>query len=125
MMESSGMTMPGRKILFQIAAVLVCLFAVESVAHASAALFMEEPFGAFGAMNPTGHAAVYLNHVCADSPTVLRPCHDGEYGVVISRYHKIDGYDCIAIPLVPYLYAVDSPSDIPATVDKEQEAALH
>jgi hypothetical protein len=94
------------------------------MAHASAALLMEEPFGAFGAMNPTGHAAVYLNHVCADSPTVLRPCHDGEYGVVISRYHKIDGYDWIAIPLVPYLYAVDSPSEIPATVDREQEAAL-
>ena len=55
---------------------------------------------------------------------MLRPCHDGEYGVVISRYHKIDGYDWLAIPLVPYLYAVDSPNDIPATVDKEQVAAL-
>ena len=75
-------------------------------------------------MNPTGHAAVYFNHICADSPTVLRPCHDGEYGVVISRYHKIDGYDWIAIPLVAYLYAVDSPSDIPPTVDKEKVAAL-
>jgi hypothetical protein len=110
--------------MFRIGTALVYLFAAESVAHGSAALFMEEPYGAFGAMNPTGHAAVYLNHVCADSPTVLRPCHDGEYGVVISRYHKIDGYDWIAIPLVPYLYAVDSVSDIPATVDKEQAAAL-
>jgi len=88
--------------------------------HASAALFMEEPYGAFGAMNPTGHAAVYLNHICADSPTVLRPCRDGEYGVVISRYHKIDGYDWIAIPLIPYLYAVDSVNDIPASVDRVQ-----
>jgi hypothetical protein len=108
----------------QIASALFCLFAAPCTGHASAALLMEEPFGAFGAMNPTGHAAVYLNHVCADSPIVLRPCHDGEYGVVISRYHKIDGYDWIAIPLVPYLYAVDSPSDIPATVDKAQVAAL-
>ncbi len=64
-------------------------------------------------MNPTGHAAIYLNHVCADSPTALRPCHDGEYGVVISRYYKVGRYDWIAIPLVPYLYAVDSVSDIP------------
>jgi hypothetical protein len=110
--------------LFQIAAGLVCLLATESAGYASTALFMEEPYGAFGAMNPTGHAAVYLNHVCADSPTILRPCHDGEYGVVISRYHKIDGYDWIAIPLVPYLYAVDSVSDIPATVDKDGAAAL-
>ena len=51
---------------------------------------MEEPYGEFGAVNPTGHSAVYFNHICAHSPTSLRPCHDGEYGVVISRYHKID-----------------------------------
>jgi hypothetical protein len=43
---------------------------------------------------------------------------------VISRYHKIDGYDWLAIPLVAYLYAVDSPIDVPQTVDKEQVAAL-
>jgi hypothetical protein len=93
-------------------------------AHASISLLMEEPYGTFGAMNPTGHAAVYFNRICADTPTVLRTCHDGEYGVVISRYHKIDGYDWLAIPLVAYLYAVDSVNDIPATVDKEQVAAL-
>ena len=85
---------------------------------------MEEPYGKFGAMNPTGHAAVYFNHICADSHTVLRPCHDGEFGVVISRYHKIDGYDWIAIPLIGYLYAVDSLNDIPLTVDREKVAAL-
>jgi hypothetical protein len=98
--------------------------AAATFAHASVALFMEEPYGEFGAMNPTGHAAVYFNHICADSPTSLRPCHDGEFGVVISRYHKIDGYDWLAIPLVPYLYAVDSPNDVPQAVDKEQVAAL-
>jgi hypothetical protein len=104
---------------------LFCLFATAATyAHASVALLMEEPYGDFGAMNPTGHAAVYFNHICADSPTVLRPCHDGEYGVVISRYHKIDGYDWLAIPLVAYLYAVDSLADVPQTVDKEQVAAL-
>jgi hypothetical protein len=104
---------------------LFCFFAAAATfGHASVALFMEEPYGEFGAVNPTGHSAVYFNHICADSPTSLRPCHDGEYGVVISRYHKIDGYDWLAIPLVPYLYAVDSPNDIPQTVDKEQVAAL-
>jgi hypothetical protein len=113
-----------RNTLLQVFTALFCLFAARGVAYASASLFMEEPYGAFGAMNPTGHAAVYLNHVCADSPTILRPCHDGEYGVVISRYHKIDGYDWIAIPLIPYLYAVDSASDIPASVDRAQVAQL-
>ena len=76
-------------------------------ARADAALLMEEPYGEFGAMNPTGHAAIYLNHICAESPTHLRPCNPGEPGAVISRYHKIDGYDWLAIPLVPYLYAVE------------------
>src|SRR5580704_6529750 len=112
------------KIMLRVAAGLLCLIATAGAGHASTALFMEEPYGAFGAMNPTGHAAVYLNHVCAESPILLRPCHDGEYGVVISRYHKIDGFDWIAIPLIPYLYAVDSINDIPASVDKEQAAAL-
>jgi len=92
--------------------------------YASVALLMEEPYGEFGAFNPTGHAAVYLNHICAESPTSLRPCHNGEYGVVVSRYHRIDGYDWIAIPLIPYLYAVDSLNDVPKSVDKEKVAAL-
>ena len=107
------------------APLLLCLLAAAATyARASVALLMEEPYGGFGAVNPTGHAAVYFNHICADSPTSLRPCHDGEFGVVISRYHKIDGYDWLAIPLIGYLYAVDSVSDIPRTVDKEQVAAL-
>jgi hypothetical protein len=92
--------------------------------HASVALLMEEPCGDFGAFNPTGHAAVYLNHVCAETPTQLRMCHEGEYGVVISRYHKMDGYDWIAIPLIPYLYAVSGVAEIPATVDRAQVAEL-
>jgi hypothetical protein len=112
------------KTFFQIGVVLLCLSAAAAYAHASVALLMEEPYGKFGAMNPTGHAAVYLNHICAESPIILRPCHDGEYGVVISRYHKIDGYDWIAIPLVGYLYAVDNVSDIPNTADKDKVFAL-
>lgn len=93
-------------------------------AHADAALLMEEPYGAFGAINPTGHAAIYLNHICAETPTQLRACRPGEFGAVISRYHKVAGYDWLAIPLVPYLYAVDRVDDIPATADAELEAQL-
>jgi hypothetical protein len=93
-------------------------------ARADAALLMEEPYGTFGAINPTGHAAIYLNHICAETPTQLRICRPGEFGVVISRYHKVGGYDWLAIPLVPYLYAVDRVEDIPATADAELEAEL-
>jgi hypothetical protein len=93
-------------------------------ARADAALLMEEPFGQFGAFNPTGHAAIYLNHICAESPTRLRPCRAGEPGAVISRYHKIDGYDWLAIPLVPYLYAVERVEDVPSMADAPLEASL-
>jgi len=108
----------------RVLALFFLLLAVPLFARASVALLMEEPYGEFGAFNPTGHSAVYLNRICAQSPTELRPCQPGEFGVVISRYHKIDGYDWIAIPLIPYLYAVDDVRDIPVSVDKVQEAAL-
>jgi len=93
-------------------------------AHASVALLMEEPYGEFGAFNPTGHAAVYLNHVCAETPTQLRACRSGELGVVISRYHKMNGYDWVAMPLIPYLYAVDDVAAVPMSVDKATVARL-
>lgn len=105
------------------AIVLLALLLATS-AHASVALLMEESYGTFGTFAPTGHAAVYLNHICAESPTSLRPCQPGEFGVVISRYHKIDGYDWIAVPLIPYLYAVDDPTQIPTQIDQPQVAAL-
>jgi hypothetical protein len=95
-----------------------------SRALADAALLMEEPYGEFGFFNPTGHSAVYLNHVCAESPVKLRICRPGEYGVVISRYHRIGGFDWIAIPLVAYLYAVDQVGDIPVTADARLESRL-
>jgi hypothetical protein len=93
-------------------------------AQADATLLMEEPYGEFGFFNPTGHSAVYLNHVCAESPVKLRACRPDEHGVVISRYHRIDGFDWVAIPLVGYLYAVDQVKDIPSSADAELESRL-
>jgi hypothetical protein len=93
-------------------------------AHADAAFLLEEPYGTFGALNPTGHAAVYLTRICAASFTRLRRCEPGEAGVVISRYHKIAGYDWIAIPLLPYLYAVDTLQEIPQSADARSVAAF-
>jgi hypothetical protein len=94
-------------------------------AHAGKiALLLEEPYGHFGSMNPTGHAAIYLSDVCAETPVRLRRCYPGEHGVVLSRYHKIDGYDWMAIPLLPYLYAVNNPDQIPTEVDPALETRL-
>ena len=100
------------------------IIAMPMLGHGSATLLLEEPFGTFGYLNPTGHAAIYLSNVCADMPSHLRRCHDGEQGVVISRYHRVGGYDWLAIPLVPYLYAVDTLQEIPTQASPAIEAAL-
>src|SRR5580692_4364519 len=76
--------------------------------HAQAALLMEEPYGFFGAVNPTGHNAIYFERICADTPVKLRRCGPREPGAVIARYEGIDGYDWVAIPLIPYLYSVEN-----------------
>jgi len=57
------------------------LFAVVPHLRAQAALLLEQPYGVFGTLNPTGHAAIYLQRVCADSPTHLRECDPGETGI--------------------------------------------
>lgn len=88
-------------------------------ARAQAALLMEEPYGFFGALNPTGHTALYFAHICAETPVKLRRCRNDETGVVLSRYQGIGDYDWIAIPLVPYLYAVEWAEDAPLHVDRE------
>lgn len=92
--------------------------------RAEVILLIGEPFGAFGAFNPTGHAAVYLSRVCAESPVKLRMCQPGENGVVISRYNRVAGYDWLAVPLLPYLYAVENPGEVPDWVDARTVAKL-
>jgi hypothetical protein len=85
---------------------------------ASVALLVGEPYGKFGAFNPTGHAAVYLSGVCAETPTLLRLCRPGESGTVISRYNSVAGVDWVAIPPLPYLYAVERAEDVPPKADR-------
>jgi hypothetical protein len=102
---------------------VLCVGAITPL-RGAAALFLEEPYGAFGHMNPTGHAAVYLSRICVASPVHLRPCEAGESGVVISRYYHVGGYDWIAIPLIPYLYAVDRPEQVPLYANAEMVASL-
>src|SRR5215470_5584653 len=82
-----------------------------------ATLLLEEPYSYDGTFAGTGHTAVYLSRVCAETPTELRRCRGGENGVVISRYHHIGGRDWIAVPLIPYLYAVNDASSVPLIAD--------
>jgi hypothetical protein len=105
--------------------VLAALAAAAGIpARASIALLLEQPYGGLVIYNPTGHAAIYLDHVCAATPVELRACSPGELGVVISRYDGISGHDWIAVPLMAYLYAVDSSADIPQTTNREQVRLL-
>ena len=108
------------------AGVLLCVALLFGGArgYGAVALLMGEPYGALGGMSPTGHAAIYLDRVCAESPIRLRMCRPGELGVVVSRYSGIAGYDWIAIPMVPYLYAVDNLSEVPESVDRADVAVL-
>ena len=106
-------------------AALVCSLLSARGARAAVSLLLEQPYGHFTvAWNPTGHSALYFDHICAATPVKLRSCGPGELGVVISRYESIDPYDWIAVPLVPYLYAVGSPSEVPGTVDRLDVARL-
>lgn len=87
--------------------------------RAQAALLMEEPYGFFGSVNPTGHNAVYFQRICAETPVKLRRCRAGELGSVLARYQGISGYDWVVIPLIPYLYSVENASQVPAHVDRQ------
>ena len=93
-------------------------------AGASVTLLLSEPFGRFGTMMPLGHVGVYLDRVCADTPTRLRLCRPGEMGIVLSRYHRVADIDWLAIPVMPFLYGVDSPEEIPRFMTLLREAEI-
>lgn len=104
--------------------VILAVSLFSAFAHASATLLLEEPYGKLGFFTATGHAAVYLSGVCAETPIKLRPCSSGETGVVLSRYDGVSGYDWVAIPLIPYLYAVERGEQVPLFADARMTLLL-
>jgi hypothetical protein len=112
------------RIALPLASVLAMVCCTAAASHAQAALLLEEPYGFFGTINPTGHNAIYFARICAETPVKLRRCRPGETGSVISRYQGIDKYDWVAMPLMPYLYSIDSPLDVPERVDRDQVVAM-
>jgi len=108
----------------RVAGFVVLILAWSALAQASATLLLEEPYGTLGFFSATGHVAVYLSGVCADTPLTLRQCAAGETGVVISRYDGVNGYDWVAIPLIPYLYAVERPEEVPLFANARMVAFL-
>ena len=106
------------------AACAVLLLLVSRPARADVTLLLGAPYGKLGSFSPTGHAALYFDRICAETPTSLRQCAPGESGAVVSRYGGVSGVDWIAMPLFPYLYGVDSLADVPRHATKAQVAAL-
>ena len=93
--------------------------AVCARAHAQGALLLQDSDGLSAALSPTGHTSVYFARICAASLTQLRRCAPGELGVVIARHRHITGYDWLAVALIPYLYSVETASQVPAKVNRE------
>jgi rhodanese-related sulfurtransferase len=95
--------------------VLFCLLILPGMkVYADATLLIEAPINFLGHVSSTGHAALLVDDLCSDDHIHMRWCRAGEDGAVISRYKGINGYDWLAMPPGPYLFAVDSSNEIPA-----------
>ena len=105
-------------------ALLALFLCLATPSRASVTVLLSEPFGRFGTMMPLGHVGVYLDRVCADTPTRLRLCRSGETGIVLSRYHRVADIDWLAIPILPFLYGVDNPGQVPSYMTLPREAEI-
>lgn len=94
------------------------------VARADVTFLLGEPYGRIAKVSPTGHAAVYFSRICADGPTRVRRCQPGELGAVVSRYNRVGETDWLAIPLLPFLYAVESVTEVPSYANSAAVARL-
>jgi len=108
-----------RAIKFVLALLALLFSPICTRSHAQAAMLMEEPYGFFGSLNPTGHDAMYFERICAESPMKVRRCAPSELGAVITRYQGVAHFDWLATPLIPYLYSVETASEVPARVDHD------
>ena len=92
--------------------------------HADVTLFLEAPINFLGHVSSTGHAALMFDSLCSDDHIRLRWCYASENGTVVSRYKGIDGYDWVAMPPGPYLFAVESSDDVPTLASSAQVSFL-
>ncbi len=96
---------------------------------ADIAFLLHEAHGVSGEMTGAGHIAIYLSNICADPPPInLRQCREGEQkGVVVATYPKygaVKDYEWFAMPLMPYIYGVDSENAVPLYANGEVRTLL-
>lgn len=97
---------------------LLTVFIAPTNTYADVSLLIHEATGYSGEMTGAGHVTVYLSNVCTDAPLVLRLCRDDEpKGVVVASYPAFSkqntDYRWFAMPVLPYIYGVDSEKEIP------------
>jgi hypothetical protein len=75
----------------------------------------------------SGHSAVYLSNICADTPIKMRLCRPGELGSVLSNYTTLgedQPYEWNIVPLSIYLYGVEDPQNRPIFATEKIKKAL-
>ena len=95
---------------------LLLVFLSGMTAHADVTLIVEDPINFLGHVSSTGHATLWVEDLRSDDHVRMRWCRPDENGSVVSRYKGINGYDWLAMPPRPYMFAVDSADEVPATV---------
>ena len=116
----------GRVLLGWVRLGLVCfaMLLAGVPARADVTLLLQEPIDLLGHFSATGHATVLVSGLCSDDHLHMRRCRPGETGSVLGRYHHINGYDWLAMEPTAYLFAVDAPDKVPASVTEEDVDAL-
>ncbi|MFN2492341.1 MAG: hypothetical protein ABR501_05595 [Pyrinomonadaceae bacterium] len=113
--------------MLKISFTLLLLIFIPVSARADVSLLLGEAIGYAGEWSGSGHTAIYFSNICSDGPVKLRLCAPGERGVVLSSYPKFGEhapYEWIAIPVIPYLYGVESERDIPLYANGEVRTLL-
>ena len=110
------------KNLLLILGILISMIFLPNPTRGDVSLLVLEAVGVAGEYTGSGHTAIYLSNICAETPVKLRLCRPGEAGAVISSYPSFsDGksYELIVIPLNPFLYGVEDEADIPLYANGE------
>ena len=103
---------------------LLLVFLSGVKARADVTLIIEDPINFLGHVSSTGHSALWLEDLCSDDHVHMRWCRNNENGSVVSRYKGINGYDWLAMPPGPYLFAVDSADEVLDTVSSAEVERL-
>lgn len=80
-----------------------------------------------GFLTQGGHGAILVSDLCAETPTQIRKCKEGEApGIVISRYDGLskEDYDWLAVPVSWYFDGVPTPAERPLFGSKKVYEAV-